>query len=272
MPRVVVLTFVLMALICSEAPTARATDCDEAKVRVFLVDLAAGAPIAVLQSQEKGDPNAHEAIARWDAGVRPRAPERFDRKLQYGKGWKVVFSGTRVVIDASEVRLTTDGRLISEREGNIRLHLLSLALGAPVPGDVASDPDLALALRRRETGVTVGNLALFERSPSGALSRKGTARPVEGWQVNLSSDPGSTCYSEAHVRRILADIELGGPPDYYEGHPDEPGVGEALRRRAAGVRVMNLAGFERNIVKGKGWQVVHKRSHVPIDGTEVELR
>ncbi len=80
-------------------------------------------------------------------------------------------------------------------------------------------------------------------------------------------------YHEAHVRYLLADIALGGSPDYYrqwvaEGDPDTT---VAMRRYEAGVTVTNLNRFERKRPAGKNTRVVYKQTDRMANGFDIRL-
>ena len=89
---------------------------------------------------------------------------------------------------------------------------------------------------------------------------------------SFASEP----YHEPQVRYIIADIQLGGSVDYYgkrakEGDPDSGRAGKEWR---AGVRVKNIAAFERKTVEGKfgkGMRIVYQATKRTIDGVEVVL-
>ena len=77
-------------------------------------------------------------------------------------------------------------------------------------------------------------------------------------------------YDEARVRKIMADMTLGGPVSYYRDHPDDPNSVEAVKRWDAGVRVTNADLFERKKVDGT-WRITYKGTDTAINGMDVIL-
>lgn len=69
--------------------------------------------------------------------------------------------------------------------------------------------------------------------------------PIPGLAQGTAPQPGQ--YDEARVRIILADIELGGPYEYYADKTDPASI-EAIARWNRGVRVANIDQFQRKIV------------------------
>lgn len=53
-------------------------------------------------------PNAAEAVCRWDKGVRVQNIDKFERKVVGAQGWNVVYAGTNTIIDGMDVSLTSD--------------------------------------------------------------------------------------------------------------------------------------------------------------------
>jgi len=53
-------------------------------------------------------PNAAEAVCRWDKGVRVQNIDKFERKVVGSQGWNVVYAGTDTIIDGMDVTLTSD--------------------------------------------------------------------------------------------------------------------------------------------------------------------
>ena len=53
-------------------------------------------------------PNAAEAVCRWDKGVRVQNIDKFERKVVGSQGWNVVYAGTDTIIDGMDVSLTSD--------------------------------------------------------------------------------------------------------------------------------------------------------------------
>ncbi len=76
--------------------------------------------------------------------------------------------------------------------------------------------------------------------------------------------------NEAHIRYILADIQLGNVADDYRTNSADEETAEALRRWDAGVRVTNSAEFERRIRRGR-WYVVYTGTEEPVNGVDIDL-
>ncbi len=76
--------------------------------------------------------------------------------------------------------------------------------------------------------------------------------------------------NEAHIRYILADIQLGNVADDYRANSVDEETAEALRRWDAGVRVTNSAEFERRIRHGR-WYVVYTGTEKPVNGVDIDL-
>jgi hypothetical protein len=77
--------------------------------------------------------------------------------------------------------------------------------------------------------------------------------------------------SEKVVRYILADSQLGSRIDEYRKAIDQPNIAEAVCRWDKGVRVQNIAKFERKVVGPQGWNVVYSGTDTIIDGMDVTL-
>ncbi len=73
------------------------------------------------------------------------------------------------------------------------------------------------------------------------------------------------------MRYVLADSQLGGVIDYYRQFINQPNIAEAVLRWDAGVRVTNIARFERVVVPGDSWQVVFAGTYIHINGMEARL-
>jgi hypothetical protein len=77
--------------------------------------------------------------------------------------------------------------------------------------------------------------------------------------------------SEKIIRYILADSQLGNRIDDYRKVTDQPNAAEAVCRWDKGVRVQNIAKFERKVVGSQGWNVVYAGTDTIIDGMDVTL-
>jgi hypothetical protein len=88
-----------------------------------------------------------------------------------------------------------------------------------------------------------------------------------------SADWQQVVWREPQVRYLLADMFLGGSPQFYrrvaeEAH--EMGCLEAVTRWEAGVRITNFDQFERKKVDGKTL-ITRKGSNQRISGMDVKL-
>ena len=86
--------------------------------------------------------------------------------------------------------------------------------------------------------------------------------------VLVSFTPLTT--NEAHVRYILADIQLGNIADEYRTQITDEETAEALRRWDGGIRVVNIEEFERKVVDGQ-WQIVYAIAEKQVIGTDIIL-
>ena len=81
-------------------------DFDEAHVRLIMLDIALGDTYAYFNAHS-ASPDPKEAIRRWDAGVRVRYANKFERKIVRGS-WHQTGRGTDIQVDGLKVQLTTD--------------------------------------------------------------------------------------------------------------------------------------------------------------------
>lgn len=95
--------------------------------------------------------------------------------------------------------------------------------------------------------------------------------PIPGLTQGEMPQTGS--FDEARVRYILADIELGGPFEYYATKNDPSSV-EAVARWNRGVRVSNINQFQRKVVTIVGQDeilIVISGSEQIINANDVQL-
>jgi hypothetical protein len=79
---------------------------DEARVRYVLADMSLGGPIKYYREFSE-DPDAAEALRRWDDGVRVTNSSKFERQgEECGPG--VVYQGTDSLVDGMDVKLSSD--------------------------------------------------------------------------------------------------------------------------------------------------------------------
>ena len=86
--------------------------------------------------------------------------------------------------------------------------------------------------------------------------------------------PAAEVYKEPHVRYLIADMTLGGSPDYYKQHAHDAVPAVALKEWAAGARLMNTNQFERRRIKtpyGESMRVVFKGADHTATGTDLLL-
>jgi len=76
--------------------------------------------------------------------------------------------------------------------------------------------------------------------------------------------------NEAHVRYILADIESGDLGAYYRANIPDEETAEALRRWDAGIRITNIANFERKELDGQAL-IVYAGTGIPVKGLDIKL-
>ena len=176
---------------------------NEDQVRLILLDITLGEDYAYYRGHID-QPDAREAIRRWDAGVRVRNADRFERKrFSIFGAWHRVYRGTDRDVDGRDVVLTTDGE--AERryvppppgydEAMVRLILLDITLAddyAFYRGRI-DQPDVREAIRRWDAGVRVRNADRFERrrrAPDDPHRNwRGTNREASGMDVVLTTDP-----------------------------------------------------------------------------------
>jgi hypothetical protein len=83
-------------------------------------------------------------------------------------------------------------------------------------------------------------------------------------------------YKEPHVRYLIADMTLGGSPDYYRQHARDPVPATALKEweavayLEAGYKVTNLDQFELRPVKNSPI-VVYKGTETRVDPFDIRL-
>jgi hypothetical protein len=265
---------------------------DEAGVRLVLLDITLGQDYAYYRGRID-QPDVREAIRRWDAGVRVRNADHFERvRARRGRGvGRYTFRDRKRDAEGMDVMLSTDPE--RERpmvapsgyhEAQVRLILLDITLGqsyAYYRGHI-EQPDVREAIRRWDTGVRVVNGDRFEtrRGPNGwHRTYRGSNRDADGMDVVLTTDAGRERgpmvrpdYDDAQVRLILLDLALGQTEAYYRSHMDQPDAREALHRWDAGVRVRNIDRFERKRLTFLGaWHRVYRGTNRDVDGRDVML-
>ena len=181
-------------------------DYDENQVRLILLDLALGQSYEYYRAH-LDQPDAREALHRWDAGVRVRNGDRFERKrLTFLGAWHRVYRGTNRDVDGRDVVLTSDEerpRVVvpppppppAYDEAMVRLMLLDMTLANDLIYYRARvvQPDVREAVRRWDAGVRVRNAERFDRRTRAPgdphRNWRGTNREAGGMDVILSTDP-----------------------------------------------------------------------------------
>ncbi|HTX78621.1 MAG TPA: hypothetical protein VMC62_03085 [Longilinea sp.] len=123
---ILALSFLMSACGASNSPTTRtagstatgaspvvtatpvpAGELSEKIVRYILVDSQLGNRIDEYR-KVIDQPNAAEAVCRWDKGVRVQNIDKFERKVVGSQGWNVVYAGTDTIINGMDVTLTSN--------------------------------------------------------------------------------------------------------------------------------------------------------------------
>ena len=81
---------------------------NESHVRYILVDIQLG-HVADDYRANTTDEETAEALRRWDAGIRVRNIERFERRVVNGR-WQIVYMGTERHINGKDVNVTSDSK------------------------------------------------------------------------------------------------------------------------------------------------------------------
>ncbi len=92
--------------------------------------------------------------------------------------------------------------------------------------------------------------------------------------TTITSLEAAEVYKEPHVRYLIADMTLGGSPDYYKQHAHDSVPATALKEWEAGARLMNTNQFERRRIQtpyGKSMRVVFKGTERTATGADVLL-
>jgi hypothetical protein len=76
-----------------------------------MADMSLGGPVSYYRGHT-WDPNAVEAVRRWDSGIRVTNLEKFERKI-VGGTWKITYKGTNNVINGMDVMLTDQALITS---------------------------------------------------------------------------------------------------------------------------------------------------------------
>lgn len=106
-------SFALFAAACSDpaesnaiAPLPTTEGFSEPGVRLIMLDVTLAGTYAYFDAhRDEADP--HEALQRWDNGVRVTNEAEFERKMVGGE-WRHTYRGTNTRVNGMDVRLTTD--------------------------------------------------------------------------------------------------------------------------------------------------------------------
>lgn len=178
----------ILAFCLAASSVAFAQQFSESTVRYILADITKGGPISYYVDHSY-DPNALEALQRWQSGVRVLNGGNFERRYIGDSPW-IVYSGTTKIVDGMDVKLTTDARYNDTR---VRYILADMATGGPLSYymDHLDDPHAAEAVRRWRSGVRVVNAGSFRRiqlNGTWEIVYVGTTRTIDGSDVRLTSD------------------------------------------------------------------------------------
>jgi hypothetical protein len=133
--------------------------------------------------------HAVEAVKRFDAGVKVRGIERFEKKPIPGKGMLIAYKGTRIKVDWTDITLSTDPCC---PQAAARYVLADIALGAnpELYRRNTQVPAFSEAISLLESGAKTVNADHFERKdlPGKGLVvvYRGTLRTINGMDVELS--------------------------------------------------------------------------------------
>ena len=161
-------------------------------------------------------------------------------------------------------------------EADVRYKIADMQLGGVYgfyKGQENNDPNTKEAVKRWENRVRVSNINKFERKivegKGWLIVHKGTNNRVHGDDIKLTTD---NKFDEADVRYKIADMQLGGVYGFYKGQENnDPNTKEAVKRWENRVRVSNINKFERKIVEGKGWLIVHEGTNNRVHGGDIKL-
>ena len=90
----------------------------------------------------------------------------------------------------------------------------------------------------------------------------------------IASLPAAEVYKEPHVRYLIADMTLGGSPDYYKQHAHDSVPATALKEWEAGARLMETNRFERRRIQtpyGESMRVLFKGTERTVTGADLLL-
>jgi hypothetical protein len=219
------------------------------------------------------------AVNLSEEGKTLRISQSWTRRLR-GLLWVGSWSGAICLASSSGHCQSADWQQAIYREPQVRYLMADMCLSGHTElyrSYAGEDPDSREAIRLWDAGVRVVNTNDFERrwitNWVHATKRylrvvfRGSNRTISGNEVLLTVDQ---TFQQSAMRTVLADLTLGRAPSFYASRAAEPSVAEALRRWAAGVRMVNGAEFE---ARGEGEQrrLVYRGTDLVIDGVRVKL-
>jgi len=163
----------------------------QASLRLVLLDLTLGAPVAAY-TEQTNQPAIAEALRVWNAGGRVSNAHLFEARGD-GLARRLVVRGSGLAADGTLVRLNSD---VPYPEVNVRYFMADIALGGGLEfyrkvAEEAHEMGCLEAVRRVEEGYTITNLDQFERKKVDGkvlITRKGRDQRISGKEVKLSSD------------------------------------------------------------------------------------
>ncbi len=163
-----------------------------------------------------------------------------------------------------------------------RLHIgdkVYISYRPPLPNRLRAEPNLSakiLDLLKPGTAVEIldgyacgGDFRFWKVKESNGLTGWTAEGDLMNYWLVPGNPPAEATSTEAQIRYVIADIQLGGVDNYYRQFLDQPAIAEAIRRWDAGVRVVNISQFERKIVGS--WMIVYAGTENQINGLDVLL-
>jgi len=167
-------------------------DLQQGEIRTILAKLTLEGHAPKDYQNRAAEPNVGEALRRWEAGVRVTNAAWFDIAADQPE-LRVTFHGSEKPADPLLIRLNTD---VAYPETNVRYFLIDMHLGGArafyhKTAEVAHEMGCQEAVSRYDAGVTVTNLAQFERKKVNGktvITRIGSDKRISGMEVKLGSD------------------------------------------------------------------------------------
>jgi hypothetical protein len=95
---------------------------------------------------------------------------------------------------------------------------------------------------------------------------------LQGNDVVLTNDIGGGAdVFDTRLKYMLADMQLGNVVEYYRQYTDDLAVATAVKWWDVGVRVENIAEFDRVIVNTSGWKVVYIGTENTVNSSDIKL-